>query len=592
VDTSIYSVVETTIQDDTLVFCNNIGTQVLDMTLVPRTPWDGYWFGRGIILSGTPGEFSPGIATSGFHNMLYVANGCSDSIIFNVLPSSILSDTLICSASPDIILNVNPPGGYWGGNGIINNSLGLFSPSSLSVGNHMVGYIAPNGCADTFNITIYDNPILSFSGFQDYYCFKDTVINISVNPLGGVLSGSGISGYSFNPSVAGTGYHNITYTYGSGNCTQTIDTVIFVENEFVSSTYVTNDTICFGDITSIGVNVSGGTNNYTFNWNNGLSNSFQQLVSPNFTTNYIITSADGCSEVNIDTIPIVVLATFNLSFSTSIKQCFGEIGNAVVDVSPNGNYIYNWNTNPVNTTDSINASVNRTYMVEVEDENTNCIVSDTITIPGYDDVYSSFFTNTTSCVSLLNGEIQFLNASVINPTEISSGSFWDFGDGTVIPFDPNINPTHIYKDTGDFEATLVLYNNGLCSDSFSTSVCIVSENKLFAPNTFTPNGDKCNDNFYLIGLGDFIDFNLKIYKRWGGDIVFESEEILFVDNITDGNMCNDNNPYQEYYNMGTWNGILDNGEEAISGNYVFIATYFVPNKLKIQTSVGNITLVR
>ena len=95
-------------------------------------------------------------------------------------------------------------------------ALGLFSPSSLSVGDHMVGYMAPNGCADTFNITIYDNPVLSFSGFEDYYCFKDTLININVNPTGGVLSGNGISGYTFNPSIAGSGYHNITYTYGSG----------------------------------------------------------------------------------------------------------------------------------------------------------------------------------------------------------------------------------------------------------------------------------------------------------------------------------------------------------------------------------------
>ena len=592
IDTAYYNVIETTIQDDTLVFCNNIGTQILDMNLVPKTPWDGYWSGSGIVLSGTPGEFNPGLATSGFHNMIYMANGCSDSMIFNVLPSSVLVDTLICSTSPDIILNVSPSGGYWGGNGIINNSLGLFSPSSLSVGDHMVGYMAPNGCSDTFNITIYDNPVLNFSGFEDYYCFKDTLININVSPTGGILSGSGVNNYTFNPSVAGTGYHNITYTYGSGNCTQTIDTVIFVNNEFISTTYFTKDTICLGELTSIGVTVSGGTTNYTFNWNNSSSNSFEQLVSPTSTTNYIITSSDGCSDDNIDTIKIVVLPTFTLSFSTSVKQCSGEIGNAVVNASPNGNYNYEWNTNPISTTDSINEAVNRNYRVVVKDENTQCIVSDTITIPGYDDVFASFFTNTTSCVSLLNGEIQFLNASVINLNEISAISFWDFGDGTIISFDPNINPTHIYKDTGNFEVTLVLYNNGGCLDSFTTSVCLISENKLIAPNSFTPDGDYCNDKFYLFGLGDFINFNLKIHKRWGGDVVFESEEIIFTNNLSDENICNDNNPYKEYYKMGEWDGTLTNGEQAISGTYVFIANYYTPNESKIQVLVGNIILIR
>ena len=184
------------------------------------------------------------------------------------------------------------------------------------------------------------------------------------------------------------------------------------------------------------------------------------------------------------------------------------------------------------------------------------------------------------------------NASVINHNEISSGSFWDFGDGSVIPFDPNINPTHIYKDTGNFEVTLVLYNNGLCSDTFSSSVCLISENKLLAPNSFTPNGDNCNDKFYLSGLGDFIDFNLKIHKRWGEDVVFESEEVMFTDNLMDENICNNNNPYQEYYKMGSWDGTLNNGEEVIMGTYVFVATYFIPNKPKKQILTGNINLIR
>ena len=64
----------------------------------------------------------------------------------------------------------------------------------------------------------------------------------------------------------------------------------------------------------------------------------------------------------------------------------------------------------------------------------------------------------------------------------------------------------------------------------------ISDNKLFAPNSFSPNGDNCNDKFYLSGLGDFIDFNLKVYKRWGGDIVYESEDIGFMDNFTDDNL--------------------------------------------------------
>ena len=590
-DTAYYNVVDTDIQDDTLIICSNSGTQILDMNLVPRTPWNGVWSGNGIISINYPGEFSPGLAGAGNHTITYTANSCFDNFIIKVLPRSVLSDTLICSTSPDIILNVNPLGGHWGGNGIIDPFIGLFSPSSLTIGNHLIGYVAPNGCVDTFDITIYDNPVLNFDGFENFYCFKDTLININVNPVGGILNGNGINNYTFNPSLAGSGYHNITYTYGSGNCSQSIDTVIFVNDEFMSSTYSTKDTICLGELITIGVNVSGGTSNYSFSWNNGLSNSFQQVVSPISTTNFIVTSLDGCSDDNIDTIPIVVLPTFNLNFTTSSKRCFGEIGNAVVNAIPNGNYTYVWNTNPISTTDSINVVVNRNYTVEVKDENTGCIVSDTVTIPGYDDIFASFFASTTGCISLLNGGIQFLDGSLVNPNEISNNCYWDFGDGSTSTYYYGENPIHIYTDTGDYKVSLFLENNGMCKDSFSTFICIIPENKLFFPNSFTPDGDNCNDEFYLSGLGDFLDFNLEIYNRWG-EMVFESNEVIFTDNYTDQDICNDENPFQEYYKMGYWNGKLFNEEDAKEGVYVFLATYYTPNDYKIKSSKGNIILIR
>ena len=591
-DTAVYNVVDTDIFDDTLFVCSNGGAQILDLNIVPRTPWNGTWSGNGIVSSNFPGEFSPGIAGIGNHIISYTANSCVDSFIVKVLSPSMLHDTLICVSSPDIILNIDPVGGYWGGNGILNSNTGLFSPSSLSIGDNLIGYMAPNGCLDTFTVEIYNDPVLSFSGFDNYYCFKDTVISINVNPLGGVLTGNGIDAYTFNPSEAGVGYHNIYYTYGAGDCSQTIDTVIFVENKFVSETYYTDDTICLGELSSIGVNVSGGTSNYSFNWNNSTTTSFNQLVSPNFSTSYIVTSSDGCSDDNIDTIDIFVLPSFELDFSTSEKQCYGEIGYAVVNTFPIGNYSYQWNTNPVQVTDSIYSFVNKNYTVEVTDQNTECILSDTITIPGYENIFTSFFTNINSCVSVLNGEIQFLNSSLYNGNELSDFSYWDFGDGTSLSFDPFINPVHTYTDTGTFDVSLVLVNNALCSDTFITSVCVIPESKIFAPNSFTPNGDNCNDNFYLTGLGDFIDFSIKIYKRWGGDVVYESADMIYLDNFSDNNICNDKNLYQEYYKMGEWDGKLENGEEAVQGTYVFMATYYLPNDNKPQYLVGNILLIR
>ena len=592
IDTAVCNVVDTEVQDDTLIFCFNSGVQQLDLNTVARVPWNGLWSGNGIISNVYPGEFSPIIAGEGLHTVTYTANTCSDEIIIKVLPQSVLHDTLICSSSSDIILNVSPSGGYWGGSGIIDNYIGLFSPSSLLVGDYFVGYVAPNGCMDTFSVSIYDNPVLNFDGFEHFYCFKDTVININVSPPGGVLSGNGVYGLTFNPALAGSGYHNIIYTYGSDNCAQNIDTVILVGSEFISSSYFSKDTICLGELVSIGVSVNGGNSNYSFSWNNSLSNSFEQLVSPSSTTNYIVTSSDGCSDENIDTIKITVLPTFDLNFTTSTKKCFGETGYATVNVIPNGNYIYSWNTSPEKTTDSIIDEVSKNYTVIVSDENTGCSISDTITIPGYDNIFPSFFTNTTECVSILNGEIQFLDASIINPNQMNNNNcYWDFGDGSNSLYFYGENPTHFYTDTGNFNVSLYLENKGLCKDSFSTSVCLISENKLFIPNIFTPNDDNCNDVFYFSGLGEFLEFNLKIYNRWG-ELVFESDKVIFTNNNADQNHCNDDKPFYDYYRMGEWDGFLENGEKAIPDTYVFVATYYLPNSYQLQTEKGNILLIR
>ena len=67
---------------------------------------------------------------------------------------------------------------------------------------------------------------------------------------------------------AGSGYHNIYYTYGTGDCSQTIDTVIFVDKNLLVKLILLMILFVWEKLSSIGVNVSGGTSNYSFSWNN------------------------------------------------------------------------------------------------------------------------------------------------------------------------------------------------------------------------------------------------------------------------------------------------------------------------------------
>jgi gliding motility-associated-like protein len=55
---------------------------------------------------------------------------------------------------------------------------------------------------------------------------------------------------------------------------------------------------------------------------------------------------------------------------------------------------------------------------------------------------------------------------------------------------------------------------------------------IYAPNTFSPNGDGINDLFFLQGRGDFPIITLQVFDRWGG-LVF-SEKNLRVNDFRSG----------------------------------------------------------
>ena len=591
IDTVEINVVNTELFEDTLFLCHNSPNLFLGLNVLNRVPYNGTFFGNGIINSNFPGVFSPNVSGSGYHTVNYTANNCSDNMIFSVYPKPILFDTIICSNSSPFTLNINSSGGQWDGIGVIDNNIGLFDPALVPLGNSYLQYTSENGCVDTFLIEVIDPPNVSFGSLNINYCFIDSSYNILAFPSGGVLSGNGVVNNTFNPSLAGSGYHNISYTFGSGNCIASIDTVFFVGNELISSVSSSSDTICDGEIINISISSSGGTGNYQFNWDNGLSNSFNHLVSPNITTNYIVTVSDGCSEETVDTIPIFVFNTFDLNFISSEKRCFGEFGYAIVNSNSTSNISYQWNTNPITYGDSINALVNRNYIVTATDLQTNCIVIDTIKIDGYDNLSANFSLNNTGCLSLLDANIQFIDLSIVNPNEIIENSFWDFGDGTTLPYTYSFNPLYTYSDTGNFNVSLYLVNEGGCIDSSNLNVCVVPETKIFIPNSFTPNKDLCNDIFYVKALGLFYDFNIKIYDRWNSTLIFESDEIVLTDNLSENSMC-DNNNFGSFYKMGEWNGKLSNGNDAPIGAYVYEINFKKLKDSENEILNGTITLIR
>jgi len=143
-------------------------------------------------------------------------------------------------------------------------------------------------------------------------------------------------------------------------------------------------------------------------------------------------------------------------------------------------------------------------------------------------------------ISIMTPTVEFQNISTNADSLI-----WNFGDPISGTDDTSTaeNPLHMYSDIGTYIVTLSVFTKDSCWDKITSIVELVNEYILFAPNSFTPDGDGDNDYFLPKGLGiNSNTFEMYIYNRWGDLIA----EVLgqFSDDISMG-----------------WNGKANNGSE-------------------------------
>ncbi|MBI2259442.1 MAG: gliding motility-associated C-terminal domain-containing protein [Flavobacteriia bacterium] len=117
-----------------------------------------------------------------------------------------------------------------------------------------------------------------------------------------------------------------------------------------------------------------------------------------------------------------------------------------------------------------------------------------------------------------NPQVEFINQSFN-----ADSYFWDFGDGITSTSE---NPVHTFpSQAGNYLVTLISYQNGLCNDTVSRIIRIPTDDFLYVPNTFTPDGDEYNQLFEPI-ISDGVmaeSYTLLIFNRWG-EILFESHD--------------------------------------------------------------------
>lgn len=213
----------------------------------------------------------------------------------------------------------------------------------------------------------------------------------------------------------------------------------------------------------------------------------------------------------------------------------------VLDVSL-ANTTYLWQDGSINPTFTV--SLSGQYWVETLTN--GCIYQDTINISYLPSIDLNLGNDTTIC----NTQSIFVDVT-------SQNSTYQWQDGSNIAT-YEINKGGIYY---------VIISNDC--ETKSDSISVIARNcecQVYIPNSFTPNGDRLNDNFIPKFNCDFSKYILQVFNRWG-EKVFETT-----------------NPYKG------WDGTFQNVETP-QGSYVYIFNYESVNG-ESDRLVGKLSLIR
>lgn len=341
------------------------------------------------------------------------------------------------------------------------------------------------------------------------------------------------------------------------DCKASTDVVIG-EPDSLSITFLTPDQdICIEDSVLLTVQGTGGSSDYTFSWSvNGDSLAETDslwaqggLGSPN----YCVTLSESCGSPEADSCMIVndVIIVPPQIDPDRIVGCrplpvnFENITNAS-DIS---HVLWDYGIGYPDSIIGLSAgfyeyTIPGVYSVDVRTvTNSGCIYDTTFVdlIEVYD-LPTPLFQINPNPVSIYDPII-----NTINQSSADAISFEWYAESAVPNYSINEEQEFKYPlEEAEYPLMLVAENELGCKDTLIQRVKVVNDVVIFAPNSFTPDGDNLNENWrvYIDNI-DVFKFQLQIYNRWG-ELVFESF-----------------NP------DGSWNGSYGGGRPVPDGTYIW-----------------------
>ncbi len=465
------------------------------------------------------------------------SSGFSQQITVNALPTvSFNALNGVCTNAAPFALTGGSPAtvagvgtGVYSGTGVSN---GTFNPATAGAGTFTITYTYTTaaGCVGTATSTIVVTQAQTLS-IQSVapLCTASAPVTLTPNVSGGVFSGTGVSGSTFDPAVSGAGTFTITYSLPNNNCSVPATLQIIVGAtptvSFGALTGVCTNTAPFAlsggspaSAAGVGTGVYSGTgvNNGTFNPSTAGAGTFP--------ITYTYTTAAGCSATA--TSNIVVTQAFNLTVQSVGPLCAGD---AAVNLSPSvpGGVF----TGAGVTGSSFDPAVSGvgTFNISYSIPGNDCSIPATLSIT----VNPLPTVDAGQPVTILSG-----GSATLTGTASAGTYLWTPATALSMPtsITTQANPT----STTDY--TLTVTNSFGCSASDNVMVNVIAP-CLDPSNVFTPNGDGYYDKWVVYNGTCVTKVAVDVYNRWGG-LVYHSDNYM---NDWDGRSKNKPLPDGTYY---------------------------------------------
>lgn len=327
------------------------------------------------------------------------------------------------------------------------------------------------------------------------------------------------------------------YAMNENGCQSFPDSILVSVREGLSANITPSITICPGYPEPIQVSGAGGIGApYTFSWSMG---SLQPQVgysstispSPSATQEYFVTITDACESTPLTVSTTVVVSPLPqpIIFSPEPEQCEPAVFDLMNNSNLNDISSFYWvMQDGEQVLDQMEVQTDELWegsysVLLVMTNNEGCIdsvrYSNLIAHP----LPVADFGWNPNPIRMFNTQASFMNQSIDGYSYV-----WNIENATPA-FSTQENPIALFPDgeVANYTVSLITASEFGCLDTMVKIVPVLPEVLIYAPNTFTPDGDEFNQTWRIFMEGiDLNNFDLFVYNRWG-QVVFETHDIEY-----------------------------------------------------------------